>query len=71
MGSYLFILGKMHLYGILPSDYPQRSYLLAYHYLQMAAELYESADAYYYLSLMEYMRITPGIAIKNGIKSSK
>ena len=37
MGSYLFILGKMHLYGLFPEGSGPRSYLLAYHFLKNAA----------------------------------
>lgn len=96
IGLYLFLLGKMYLYDILPEkikytgeeghgvgynvgDYSghglgdlnyrsQARYLLGYFYLQMSAEVYENGDAYYYLGVLEYMKMTPTPLIKSNIK---
>ena len=34
----------------------------------MAAEVYENGDAYYYLEVLEYVKLTPTTLIKNNIK---
>ena len=59
----------MNLYDILPkssltdqtwSMYQTESrHMLAYFYLKMAAEQYEHPEAYYFIGLLEYYKLTP------------
>jgi hypothetical protein len=68
-GNFLLLLGKMYLYDILPKSslrdstwgiYDSQSrHMLAYFYLKIAAEEYENSEAYYFLGLLEFYKLTP------------
>lgn len=65
----MLLLAKMYLYDILPKGkftgytwkmYQSESkYILAYFYLKIAAEKYSNAEAYYYIALLDYYKLTP------------
>lgn len=45
----------MYLYNVIPeiSSYKTKSrYILGYHYLKIAAEVFENSEAYYYLAIL-------------------
>ena len=58
---YLYdLLPKSELTGFTWSMYKSDSrYMLAHFYLKIAAERYESAEAYYYLAVLDYYKINP------------
>lgn len=84
LGDYLFLLGKLYIYDMAPkqtlppgpndssSTWPTENarYLLGYFYLKTAAEKYSQPDAYYYLSVLEYMKLTPALLIRTNIRKT-
>jgi hypothetical protein len=44
------------------------NYLLGYLYLKAASERYENNQAYYYLAVLEYMKLTPTILLRTNLK---
>jgi TPR repeat protein len=65
--TYLLLVGKMYLYGLLPSNYKPElryyathsNYMAAYYYLRTAAEKYENKEAYYMLGVLENFKLVP------------
>lgn len=45
--------------------------MLAYHYLKTAAYQYEMKDAYYYLTIIEFMKLVPTTTIKRNLEDQQ